>query len=37
MSVFDAVERQLSLKPEAQKHSMRVLVIDHAEQKPTPN
>ncbi len=37
ITVFEAVERQLGLKLEAQKHPMPVLVIDHVEQKPTDN
>lgn len=37
ISLFDAVEKQLGLKLEAQKRPVEVLVIDHAEQKPTEN
>jgi uncharacterized protein (TIGR03435 family) len=37
VSVFEAVDRQLGLKLEAQKHPMPVLVIDHVSQKPTDN
>jgi len=35
--LFEAVEKQLGLKLESQKHPMPVIVIDHAEQKPTDN
>lgn len=37
ISLFEAVDRQLGLKLEVQKHPMPVLVIDHIEQKPTDN
>jgi uncharacterized protein (TIGR03435 family) len=37
VSLFDAVSRQLGLKLEMQKRPMPVLVIDHAEEKPTDN
>jgi len=37
ITVFEAVEKQLGLKLELQKHPMQVLVIDHAEEKPTDN
>src|ERR1039458_2974886 len=36
-SMFEALEKQLGLKLELQKHPMAVLVIDHVEQKPTEN
>jgi uncharacterized protein (TIGR03435 family) len=37
VTVFEAVEKQLGLKIELQKHPMPVLVVDHAEEKPTEN
>ena len=37
LTFFEAVERDLGLKLELQKHPMPVLVIDHVEQKPTDN
>jgi len=37
VTVFEAIDRQLGLKLEVQKHPMPVLVIDHVEQKPTEN
>jgi uncharacterized protein (TIGR03435 family) len=37
LTFFEAVERELGLKLESQKHPMPVLVIDHVEQKPTDN
>jgi uncharacterized protein (TIGR03435 family) len=36
-SLFDAVEKQLGLKLEMQKHPYPILVIDHIEEKPTDN
>jgi len=36
VSIFEAVEKQLGLKLEVQKHAIPVFVIDHVE-KPTPN
>lgn len=36
-TIFEAVEKQLGLKLEAQKRSERVIVIDHIEQTPTEN
>jgi uncharacterized protein (TIGR03435 family) len=33
----DALEKQLALRLELRKHPMPVLVVDHAEQKPTDN
>ena len=36
-SFFDAIEKQLGLKLEAQKRPYPVLVIDHIEEKPTDN
>jgi uncharacterized protein (TIGR03435 family) len=37
ISLFDAVEKQLGLKLQAEKRELEVLVIDHIEQKPTEN
>ena len=37
LSLFDAISKQLGLKLDRQKRPMPVLVIDHAEQKPTDN
>jgi len=37
ITLFDAIEKQLGLKLEAQKRPVSVLVIDRAEQKPTEN
>jgi uncharacterized protein (TIGR03435 family) len=37
VSIFEAVERQLGLKLEAQKHPMPVVMIDRISQKPTDN
>jgi uncharacterized protein (TIGR03435 family) len=37
ITLFEAVEKQLGLKLEAQKRPVGVLVIDRAEQKPTEN
>lgn len=37
ISVFEAIDRQLGLKLEQQKHPMPVTVIDHVGQKPTDN
>lgn len=37
VTLFEAVEKQLGLKLEATKRPVPVLVIDHAEQKPTEN
>jgi uncharacterized protein (TIGR03435 family) len=37
VTVFEAIEKQLGLKLEAKKRPVPVLVIDHAEQKPTDN
>jgi uncharacterized protein (TIGR03435 family) len=37
ISLFDAVKNQLGLKLEKQKRPVRVLVIDHIEEQPTPN
>lgn len=36
-TLLDAVDKQLGLKLEMQKHSYPVLVIDHIEEKPTEN
>ena len=37
ITLFEAIEKQLGLKLEAQKRPVEVLVIDRAEQKPTEN
>lgn len=37
LSIFEALDKQLGLKMEAQKRPMPVFVIDHLEQKPTDN
>jgi uncharacterized protein (TIGR03435 family) len=37
VSLFDAVEKQLGLKLEAQKRMYPVFVIDHIDEKPTEN
>jgi uncharacterized protein (TIGR03435 family) len=37
ISLFDAVRNELGLKLEKQKRPVRVLVIDHIEEQPTPN
>jgi uncharacterized protein (TIGR03435 family) len=37
VTLFEAVEKQLGLKLEATKRPVQILVIDHAEQKPTEN
>jgi uncharacterized protein (TIGR03435 family) len=37
LSLFEAIERQLGLKLQEQKHTMPVLVIDHLESKPLDN
>jgi uncharacterized protein (TIGR03435 family) len=37
LSLFDALEKQLGLKPEKRKRSFPVLVIDHIEEQPTAN
>jgi uncharacterized protein (TIGR03435 family) len=37
VTLFEAVEKQLGLKLEAKKRPIPILVIDHAEQKPTEN
>jgi uncharacterized protein (TIGR03435 family) len=37
LSVFEAIEKQLGLKLELQKHTMPVVVIDHLERTPTEN
>jgi len=37
ISIFEALDKQLGLKLETQKHPMPVLVIDHIEKKPTDN
>jgi len=36
-TIFEAVDKQLGLKLEAQKRPLPVLVIDHVEEKPTDN
>jgi uncharacterized protein (TIGR03435 family) len=37
LSLFDAIKQQLGLKLEMQKRPLPVLVIDHADEKPTEN
>jgi len=37
ITLFDAIDKQLGLKLEAQKAPMQVLVVDSVSQKPTPN
>lgn len=37
ITLFDAVNRQLGLKLEKQRHPAPVLVIDHIQEKPTEN
>jgi uncharacterized protein (TIGR03435 family) len=37
ISLFEAVDKQLGLKLEQQKHPMPVMVIDHVEERPTDN
>jgi uncharacterized protein (TIGR03435 family) len=37
VSLFEAVKKQLGLKLDMQKRTLPVLVIDHAEEKPTEN
>jgi uncharacterized protein (TIGR03435 family) len=37
LTIFEAVDRQMGLKLEPDKHPMPVLVIDHVEEKPTEN
>ncbi len=37
ISLFEALDKQLGLKLEQQKHPMPVVVIDHVEEKPTEN
>jgi len=37
VTLFEAIEKQLGLKLEAKKRPVPILVIDHAEQKPTEN
>jgi uncharacterized protein (TIGR03435 family) len=37
VTLFEAIEKQLGLKLEATKRPVPILVIDHAEQKPTEN
>jgi len=37
VTLFEAIDKQLGLKLEAKKRPVPVLVIDHAEQKPTEN
>jgi len=37
VSLFEAVDKQIGLKLEVQKHPMPVFVIDHIEQMPTDN
>jgi uncharacterized protein (TIGR03435 family) len=37
LTVFEAVDKQLGLKLTAAKHPLPVIVVDHAERKPTEN
>jgi uncharacterized protein (TIGR03435 family) len=37
VSIFEAVDQQLGLKLEAQSQRMAVIVVEHVNQKPTPN
>ena len=37
LSLFDAIDKQLGLRLEAQKRPYPVFVIDHIEEKPTDN
>ena len=37
LTIFEAVDRQMGLKLEPEKHPMPVLVIDHVEEKPVEN
>jgi uncharacterized protein (TIGR03435 family) len=37
LSVFEAIDKQLGLKLELQKHTMQVVVVDHLERTPTEN
>ena len=37
VTLFEAIEKQLGLKLQAEKRAVSVLVIDHVEQKPTEN
>jgi uncharacterized protein (TIGR03435 family) len=37
LSVFEALDKELGLKLDVQKHAIPVTVIDHVEQKPTDN
>ena len=37
LTIFEAVDRQLGLKLNEQKHPMPVLVVDHVNRKPTDN
>ena len=37
VSLFEAIDKQLGMKLEQQKHPMPVIVIDHVEEKPTDN
>ena len=37
ITLADAIDKELGLKLELQKHPMPVLVIDHVEEKPTGN
>ena len=37
LTIFEAVEKELGLKLEKQKRTVKVTVIDHIEQKPTEN
>jgi uncharacterized protein (TIGR03435 family) len=37
LTLFDTINKQLSLKLEQQKRDVPMLVIDHIEEKPTKN
>lgn len=37
LTIFEAVDRQMGLKLEPEKHPLPVLVIDHVEEKPAEN
>jgi uncharacterized protein (TIGR03435 family) len=37
ITLFEAIEKQLGLKLEAEKRPVKVLVVDHADQKPIDN
>ena len=37
LSLFEAIEKELGLKLDVQKHTVPVIVVDHVEEKPTDN